>query len=321
MANQKICCESGKVRVSYKIPQTTYCKESYDIVVRYRSTFNDQVEPPSLRGVSQTVDIEYPVTVTSPFKINFYESGTNRLVGENFYSKSGTGTIYFKAKSLDIAFDNYPNYFTGGNYLINNSWEVIATRTDGTSPEIDLAQCGSFGSYTGCSYPDRWEYFDVETAKFNTRDIVETVLNWLDTLDQIRLLDPFDPLIKELELIAEGIKRFSLLRTCVIAGEQIFDSNQLNIATGLEIGVLENITLPFVNLDLQLDFWQPVTGFDQIIKTIQSPDGCPPPLIKLECCPETGCEEKCPEGTCEVSCGDFICCYDKSGKSVKTISK
>lgn len=309
MDNQKICCESGKVRVSYKIPQRTYCREAYDIVIRYSSTFSDDVFPPSLRGVSQTVDIEYPATVISPFKINFYDEITDEIVGENYYSRAERGTIYIKAKSLDIPFDPYPNYFSGGNFLINNSWEVIATRSDGTSPELDLAQCGSFGNYTGCSYPDRWEYRDIELP------IVYDLRGWKDAIDWV-----VDQISKEVPL-AKLLKYLLFQRGCVIA---VPNDNKVDIIFVLETLVPITLSInPFPSLEYILineEFWAPSPAPPLFIFSIESPAGCPPPLVKLECCPETGCEE-CPPGTCEVQCGNFICCYDKNGKAVKTISK
>jgi hypothetical protein len=52
----------------------------------------------------------------------------------------------------------------------------------------------------------------------------------------------------------------------------------------------------------------------KIIKSIESPKGCPAPKVRVECCPNGICGEdkKCPKGTtCELICNGFKCCYSK----------
>lgn len=51
-----------------------------------------------------------------------------------------------------------------------------------------------------------------------------------------------------------------------------------------------------------------------IIESFESPQGCPAPKVRVECCPNGICGEdkKCPKGTtCELICNGFKCCYSK----------
>jgi hypothetical protein len=60
---------------------------------------------------------------------------------------------------------------------------------------------------------------------------------------------------------------------------------------------------------------------EKIIKTVESPKGCPPPKVRVECCPNGICgqDKRCPKGTtCEVVCDGFKCCY-KDGKLIRSI--
>jgi hypothetical protein len=60
---------------------------------------------------------------------------------------------------------------------------------------------------------------------------------------------------------------------------------------------------------------------EKIIKTVESPKGCPAPKVRVECCPNGICGEnkRCPKGTdCESICNGFKCCY-KNGKLIRSI--
>jgi hypothetical protein len=179
---------------------------------------------------------------------------------------------------------------------------VNVVRTDGTPPEIDLTQCGSFGSYTGCTYPDSWEHIDIETSKLD--------LSFLKAI--------FDR-----SKYTSVLSNFTVFRECIEVGVDVFNPNKINVSK-----YAENIDWSKVPSDLENfdewyqrnDLWFKNILTENILPVqIESPPGCPPPIVKLKCCPETGCPEECPPGTCAVPCGDHICCYDKHGKSVKML--
>lgn len=336
--NQKICCESGRVRVSYKIPSEAYQGRIFIFfqVERILSIedyvgyiLGENYVPGRDYSNRAAYNLYFPTWITGR---SFEVTQSARVDNIIYRDRNGNaiGSI-----NLTINPDPYIEDFTP--FLVRNGQESRAFSNPFTTyplpstfqhpVKVTTFFVDENGDtipnelyYKPCIIPE-WEYIDVQTEKFIIRDEVETVLKWLETIDNIALLNPLDPAINDLQTILEGIKRFSLLRTCVIAGEQFLNPNQINIALGLEIGVLENIEIPFLGLESQINFWQPVPGFDQIIKTLESPPGCPPPLVKLECCPETGCREECPPGTCEVECGNYICCYDKNGKSIKRFLK
>lgn len=51
-----------------------------------------------------------------------------------------------------------------------------------------------------------------------------------------------------------------------------------------------------------------------ILLVLDSAENCPPPQVRVECCPKGICGEdkKCPKGTtCELICNGFKCCYSK----------
>lgn len=317
----KICCESGKVKVSYKIPKSTNYpgfRLFYDVSTPQH--IGGGIFVPTQVGTSHYTVSHFLRTGGALYFLDnkdydlivrrTTDSVSNELVAEN----PTTFTFDFSvARRLEF-------------FIRYDGIEYFCALAEGSGVDpilytFSVEKIKAPLNLVYCSYPDRWQYFEVETPKFNARDVIETALTWIAKGQELLLLNPLDPRVAELKGILEGIKRFSLLRSCVVTAEQVFNPSQINIALGLEIGVLENLTLPFVGLEYQLNFWTPVPGFDQIVKTIQSPAGCPPPLIKLECCPEKGsCSEECPPGTCEVNCKGKRCCYDTNGKMVKQLN-
>lgn len=60
----------------------------------------------------------------------------------------------------------------------------------------------------------------------------------------------------------------------------------------------------------------PENGFT-VIAQICSAVGCPPPQYQV-LCDSCGCES-CPGDTCPIECGNYICCYNDYGISIKEI--
>jgi hypothetical protein len=317
--SEKICCESGMVRVSYKIP-IAIKKIEYGVsltITMNRS--NNEGSNNTLERIGVAFE-DYPKEA-----VNFRKATIDYGEGDPAIAPKGELLGVNNLSGSDISIENIWVYFVikGEELWAHNLFTTFYNATTSFTIKTEFYNF-SYSNATGvksCYYPDRWQYFDVETPKFNARDATEAALKWIEIGEELKILSPLDPRVVALKGILEGVKRFSLLRSCVVTAQQVFNPSQINIALGLEIGVLENLTLPFVGLEYQLNFWAPVPGFDQIIKTIQSPAGCPPPLIKLECCPEKGsCSEECPPGTCEVNCKGKRCCYDKNGKMVKQLN-
>lgn len=74
-----------------------------------------------------------------------------------------------------------------------------------------------------------------------------------------------------------------------------------------------------------IDIKQRILAFPPInitVKTICSPEGCPPPQYKIDCCEELDCrDKKCPDGTATrvLIGGRTLQCVDKNGCVLKEI--
>lgn len=338
MLNQKICCESGRVKVSYKIPTIkTFTNDTtlFRAHLRKSIVYSDEEalgldDPEPYTGeviISDSVTNVYgntfPLTclpndsicvdtyLKAPFDLSFYVSsgGVDSKIGSS---------LNLSVSKDDYIGSNGLSYSIGGFVLPRSPFEAEA-RPDGSAyryeplvgggdpPFLHKYSCEitsivPFAYLDGdCKNPDRWEYFEVETSKLDLR--------YLKAL--------FD-----LDKRTKVLSNFVVFRECVEIGVDVFNPSKINVAK-----YAENIDWSKVPLDprdfteyyKRDDIWFKNILTENIIKQIESPAGCPPPLVKLECCPETGCPEECPPDTCPVQCGDHICCYGKNGRSVKTI--
>jgi hypothetical protein len=308
MENKKLCCESGLVRVSYKIPVGNFFDNNYTyFTANLKETFiyKDRSRETGLEygrvEVSYTSFPNPPYYLKAPIELGFY-----------FTQDDGS---YQSIDSVDITLpkdqvigSDGKRYFVGGyGGRRNASRDFLSELLVGYAEfPVHKYSCEILG-YTNfpfldgnCVYPTDWQYFDVKTAILDLR--------WLKALfDSNRITKP--------------LSNFVAFRECVEVGVDAFNSRKINVAK-----YAENIDWSKVPLDARDfreyykndDIWFKNILTENIIPVpIESPPGCPPPLVKLECCPETGCPEECPPGTCAVLCGDHICCYNKNGKAVK----
>jgi hypothetical protein len=221
---------------------------------------------------------------------------------------------------------------------------VSIIAADGTTPEDNYDKCDDDGgldlSVTDyCCYPWKWESVDIELIKFDYRDILEYFRQMAYWADKVLGLDM--NLAEDIEKFLEYrlnfyrlwqvFKRISIQRECIVVGQDAFNPNIVRIGKGLQIGVAEHFEwsldfpgfIPPTSIDLDVSFWVPVPGFDRVLKTIESPQDCPPPQVKVQCCSPEGCHqvcEVCPPGiTCEIEYKGYLCCYGKDGKVVREI--
>ena len=176
-------------------------------------------------------------------------------------------------------------------------------RLDGTSKADDIDQCGGNNptkKFTVTGTETGTKYLEIEV------DECPAVQNIPCKFDPAKEQHIDVEMIPYTELPV-NLPNYPLFQDCI----------EINSVGNLV--VIEKVTTR--NYGPKADDDPSVRETRKIIRSLESPKGCPPPKVRVECCPKGICGEdkKCPKGTtCEIVCNGFKCCY-RNNKLIRSI--
>lgn len=285
----EVCCSSGKARIYYNIPTKGGLKykfkgsNKWTTITSNESLISSCIKMPVPEKYYNVAGNNiYVGTFLAPFE---YSAGVNYLsvTDSRGYTAGRNVFPWFTPEQGE----SYPPY------------TVAIWRADGTSPENDLAE-------------QKYK-FVVKGADSGT--IYHQDQNLDECPDVQTIPCKFDP-AKERFIDVEMIPYFPLP---IPLPSYPINQDCIEITSVGNFVVIQKVTTR--NYGPKGDNDPSVRRTEKIIKTVESPKGCPAPKVRVECCPNGICGEnkRCPKGTdCESICNGFKCCY-KNGKLIRSI--
>ena len=288
------CCSTGKARVYWIVPTKVGLKYRLKGEKAWKTILAD--EPLTSNCVIKNNAItNYLVAgnVYVSFGNSSYNQGFSKIILGPIlnFTSSGDGTT--QGASLLAITQNgaIPIHSTTSSYyLLTANYQYTVTRLDG---QPDKKQFTVTGTETGT------KYVDIEVDECPA---VQTIPCKFDPAKEQHIDVEMIPYTE----LPVNLPNYPLFQDCI------------EISVG-NLVVIEKVTTR--NYGPKADDDPLVRETRKIIRSLESPKGCPPPKVRVECCPKGICGEdkKCPKGTtCELICNGLKCCY-RNGKLIRSI--
>ena len=300
------CCASGKTRVYYNVPTKGGLKYKLKNSNKWQTIF-----PNSNESLNSTCIINENLNRQYLVKLDYSCSTENRTVNKILWGPL-EGKIIFREK-IEYSNSGMALYLWQYSFDSGINWTYSGCHTrkapenegdrdilSGYSLKIDLIGDPKPKKFTVTGTETGTKYLEIEVDECPD---VQTIPCKFDSAKE-RYIDvemiPYFPL-------PIPLPSYPINQDCI----------EINSVGNLV--VIQKVTTR--NYGPTGDNDPTVRRTEKIIKTVESPKGCPPPKVRVECCPNAICgqDKRCPKGTtCELVCDGFKCCY-KDGKLIRSI--
>lgn len=292
------CCSSGKARVYYNIPQQGGLKYKLKNSTKWATISENETLSHDCK-INQNLNRQYSVKIKFSCSLSGNSEANDILLGPL------AGKILFREK-IEYSNSGMSIYLwqfstNSGISWINSGCNTRKAPEDtgdrdlllSHSVEIDLIDDPKPKKFTVTGTETGTKYLEIE----------------VDECPDVQTIPcKFDP-AKEQFIDVEMIPYTEL--PIPFPNYPIFQ-DCIEITSVGDLVVIEKVTTR--NYGPTGDNDPSVRETTKIIKSIESPKGCPAPKVRVECGPNGICGEdkKCPKGTtCELICNGFKCCYSK----------